>query len=201
MDAYEEKKAEILLAAKKYIGKYGIKKTTLEEIAASVGMKKNSLYYYFKNKEALLDEIMREKSKLILEVVKKSLPGSKSESEKVLKFIDNTIGAHEEMASELKLSLSAFIEILAEIHKTYSHIREEMIRTLGDILKTGIKNKEFKKHNHNYLAQSLLEMAGALQMQEFLRSGVEFIDEVDLKEGRDRTLLLTKLVLDGIKNS
>ena len=37
--------------------KYGLEKTTLEDIARSAGMTKSSLFYYYRNKEALFLEV------------------------------------------------------------------------------------------------------------------------------------------------
>jgi integrase len=58
MVKYDKKKEEIIEAGIKAFAVYGYYKTTLEDIAKMLGMKKNSLYYYFKNKEDLFREIL-----------------------------------------------------------------------------------------------------------------------------------------------
>jgi AcrR family transcriptional regulator len=59
----DRKKNLILDVTKKLIVHYGYAKTTLDDIAGALGMKKSSLYYYYKNKEDIMYEvIMREKS-------------------------------------------------------------------------------------------------------------------------------------------
>jgi len=54
-----DKKTEIIEAAKKAFRQYGVYKTTLDDIGAKCGMRKNSLYYYFKNKEDLFREVIK----------------------------------------------------------------------------------------------------------------------------------------------
>src|SRR3954468_9394537 len=49
----KEKIDIILDAAQKRFGHYGLSKTTMNEIAADIGMSKASLYYYFKDKESI----------------------------------------------------------------------------------------------------------------------------------------------------
>lgn len=50
----EDSKVVIILeAARKRFAHFGISKTTMNEIAADIGMSKASLYYYFPDKEKL----------------------------------------------------------------------------------------------------------------------------------------------------
>lgn len=56
-----EKYEQIVMAAQKRFGLYGFEKTTMQEIAADLGMTKGSIYYYFPDKEHLyLDVIKKE---------------------------------------------------------------------------------------------------------------------------------------------
>ncbi|HRS53631.1 MAG TPA: TetR/AcrR family transcriptional regulator, partial [Bacteroidales bacterium] len=45
--------------AKKYFSKYGYHKTTMDEIARHMHKAKSLLYYYFKNKETLFNEVLK----------------------------------------------------------------------------------------------------------------------------------------------
>ena len=47
---------EVLNGAKQLMQQYGLKKTTMEDIAKSVGKSKSTLYYYFKDKEEIFDK-------------------------------------------------------------------------------------------------------------------------------------------------
>ena len=52
----KEKKDELIVqdiinGAKKLVQQYGLKKTTMEDIAKAAGKSKSTLYYYFKDKE------------------------------------------------------------------------------------------------------------------------------------------------------
>ena len=54
-----DKKQEIIETAKTVFRQYGLSKTTLEDIASRMGMKKNSLYYYFKSKNDLVIDVLK----------------------------------------------------------------------------------------------------------------------------------------------
>ena len=55
---FVERKEEILEAASRVFEKYGLAKSTLEDIAKECGIKKTALYYYFKNKEELFKTML-----------------------------------------------------------------------------------------------------------------------------------------------
>lgn len=60
-------KERILESAAKCFMRYGYSKTTLDDIGKNVGLKKNSLYHYFKNKEEIfLIVLQSELSKITL---------------------------------------------------------------------------------------------------------------------------------------
>ena len=53
-----DKISNILSAAQKRFGLYGLEKTTMKEIASDLGVSKASLYYYFPDKESLLKAVV-----------------------------------------------------------------------------------------------------------------------------------------------
>ncbi len=55
----ERRRAEILAAAGRLFALRGVRETTVRQIAEEVGVLAGSLYYYFDNKESILDGLMR----------------------------------------------------------------------------------------------------------------------------------------------
>lgn len=53
-----EKELRVLSAAKKLFGRFGFKKTTVDEIAERAGISKRTLYEVFKSKEKILAELL-----------------------------------------------------------------------------------------------------------------------------------------------
>ncbi|MGB8647631.1 MAG: TetR/AcrR family transcriptional regulator [Anaerolineae bacterium] len=54
----QEKKDKVLRAALELFGRYGFKKTTMDEIAEAAGMSKRTVYEVFKGKENILAELV-----------------------------------------------------------------------------------------------------------------------------------------------
>ncbi|MCK4389058.1 MAG: TetR/AcrR family transcriptional regulator, partial [Desulfobacterales bacterium] len=78
----EEKVQSILDTAKKMFGRYGLQKTTLDEIARMARVAKATIYNYFGSKDRVYLEVLRRETNEIVEKILSSvnqqvLPGDK----------------------------------------------------------------------------------------------------------------------------
>lgn len=64
-------KEQIVESATKYFSKFGFHKTTMDEIAKNIHKAKGVLYYYFKNKEELFNEVLKKELNTIKEALLK----------------------------------------------------------------------------------------------------------------------------------
>ena len=53
-------KSQIIESATKYFSRFGFHKTTMDEIARNIHKAKGVLYYYFKSKEELFNEVLKQ---------------------------------------------------------------------------------------------------------------------------------------------
>ena len=84
MKKFAQKKEQIKDAGRKMFIAYGYNKTTLDDIASLLKLKKNSLYYYFPNKEALFFELIEDEEAIYLKKQQKLLAEEISISEKII---------------------------------------------------------------------------------------------------------------------
>jgi AcrR family transcriptional regulator len=64
---------KILAGADKLFQKYGLNKTTMEDIAKEAGKGKSTLYYYFKSKEEIFDGIIRREKDSFFDLVQNAI--------------------------------------------------------------------------------------------------------------------------------
>ena len=55
----ETRRAELISAARELFDKNGIKNTQVSQIVSKVGVAQGLFYYYFKSKDAVVDEVMK----------------------------------------------------------------------------------------------------------------------------------------------
>ncbi len=92
----EAKREAILSAAKQRLRKYGIQKTTMQEIAKDAGIAVGTLYLYFKNKDEILIASMEELAKQHILDMEKILNSSNSPPEKLKAYIINRFHVSQE---------------------------------------------------------------------------------------------------------
>ena len=139
----DKTRGEILQAAERVFQKWGINKTTMEDIAGEAGKGKSTLYYYYKSKEEIFDAVVVLEFGKILEKARRATDDAASSKEKLIKYLivsihemKNRINAYTIIREEIKRNKN-FIEKLREFFDS----QEE--KFIGEILKHGVENKEF----------------------------------------------------------
>ncbi len=96
-----DKKAQILTAARELFNRQGYPKTSVDDISQAVGMRKSSLYYYFKNKEQIFLDAFKEEwrsnlNRFVTEASKQRDPTQRilSYIRASLKHYDDTVIKH-----------------------------------------------------------------------------------------------------------
>jgi AcrR family transcriptional regulator len=93
-------KAEIINQAQILFQQFGIKKTTMDEIAEACGKAKSTLYHYFKSKEEVFEAVIQKELQSLRIVVKVYVEESKSLKDKLITYV---IKFHEEIISKINL--------------------------------------------------------------------------------------------------
>ncbi|WP_163714582.1 TetR/AcrR family transcriptional regulator [Mangrovibacterium lignilyticum] len=83
----ENAKLEILREAQKLFQQFGLKKTTMDEIAGSCGKAKSTLYHYFKSKEDVFDAVIEMEMTNLRKVVKEKVESQKTVADKLKTYI------------------------------------------------------------------------------------------------------------------
>jgi len=79
----EEAKTAILEAAKRVFQKWGLNKTTMEDIAHEAGKGKSTLYYYFKSKDEIFEFLIKNELNSILTKAKTTINQISTSKEKL----------------------------------------------------------------------------------------------------------------------
>lgn len=99
---------EIVDAARIVIGKYGYRKTTMDDIAALANRGKTSIYYYFKNKEDIFFKVIQKEAFVLMEQLKEE------------------IGKFTEAIDKLKAYMFARVQLMKGISAFYNVLKPEL---------------------------------------------------------------------------
>ena len=199
MDKFEEKKQLIKNAGIKMFGAYGFNKTTLEDIAGTLGMKKNSLYYYYESKEALFYDIISSEVKDHIEMQNAVYEKNISAEKKIYEILNNIVLFMKDRTSKYSIRVKSYIEITKAIRNLHSEFKQGECNLMSNILSDGIKNGEFKKHNVKQLAEDFKTLIESITVANFSLSDSEFVNEIDYDTISATIVRMVKYIIDGIK--
>ena len=151
----ETVKDQILAAAMQVFKKWGLHKTTMEDIAKAAGKGKSTLYYYYKSKEDIFDEAARHELDQVFKQCTETIANISSAKEKLRLYISTVFLEIKKRADFYSIVAQETREdrkIVTRLVGYYHKIEEKII---GDIVKFGVSSKEFAFANKNDQARAV----------------------------------------------
>jgi len=140
---------EVITTAQRLFQKYGYSKTTMEDIAKTMGRGKSTLYYYYKSKDEIFEAvILKEADEVVHEILEATKQKTTAE-DKLKSYLTTSL---ESIKVKLNLYEAIRKELLdsEDISFNQKHLTTPImqyntreIQVVKDILLLGLKNKEF----------------------------------------------------------
>ncbi len=171
-EAQVNQKNEILEVSSKLYMKHGIRSVSMDDLARHIGISKKTIYQYYENKEALVEDIVQlhvEKEKREIESILKHSNNAIDEMHQIAKMVLRTLG---EVSSGTMFDLQKYYrkqwEKITELEKklTFEVIKQNLMKGKA----TGIYRDSV---NEDIVARLYVEMAHSIvdddifSMQEF----------------------------------
>lgn len=134
-------KDEIIIQAQKLFMQFGLKKTTMDEIAMACGKAKSTLYHYFKNKDEVFDEVLDKEIKSLRTVVNEEVSKQTSLKGKLQSYF---ITFHQETIHRINLYRIIKPELNIELSAKdrFNKVLDFEINYVNSFIEKGIENKE-----------------------------------------------------------
>lgn len=134
-------KNEITNCAQHLFKQFGLKKTTMDEIAAACGKAKSTLYHYFKSKEEVFDEVLNKEMLSLRQIVDNQVKSKSTFQEKLKAYFETF---HKEAINKMNLTRILKQEIKSEIVNTnrFTDIIQFETNYVANLMKEGFKNNE-----------------------------------------------------------
>lgn len=184
------KEQEIIAVAARLFKEKGYRATTLEDIAAAVGMLKGSLYYYIRSKEELLylvvrDPIRQAHNKLE-EIVKSDAPVRV----KIAQAITNHMTLFHQHYPHIAVYLHDFHNLMQKLEKNAIETPKHYQRLWAELLQQGVETGELRYDlNTKVTGYAILGMCNWIYRWYNPHGALPATDIADI---------FTKLVLEGL---
>lgn len=138
---------DIIDAARTLFKKHGFKKTTMGDIAMSLGKAKSSLYYYYPGKEEIFEAVINEEMNELLNQIHHAMREAASSKEKLIAYCRcrlNKLNQLYNLSDVLRREIADMQCMMTDVRSKFDTSHVELVK---DILEEGVRNGEFKKIN------------------------------------------------------
>lgn len=181
---------KILKVASRIFGKYGLQKTTMDEIARTAHKAKGSLYYYFSSKEDLFMAVVSDE----IEVLKSALVAvseKKGETAQIIKdymitrmkVLNDAVNYHQALKADFTETYEFLDDLRAELD-------EFEVNLLSKIFQKGVNEKTFEIRDVRKTAQVIIMMFKAMEIPFYLQDKIS--------EYEDTIVELLNILLRGL---
>lgn len=147
MNKSEEKKEKILKIAQIQFSKYGLFKTSIDDIARVARMGKSSIYYYFQSKEDIFKSVLEKEMSLLLDKITTAINAAKTPCSKLREFILTRMKSVKELANIYSTLRDEYLIHHAFIQKFRENFDKKEISIINSILSDGVNKNEFSINN------------------------------------------------------
>ncbi|NNM94658.1 MAG: TetR/AcrR family transcriptional regulator [Bacteroidia bacterium] len=204
MNQGDDKIALILSASQKRFGRYGLSKTTMNEIAADVNMSKASLYYYFKDKESIFLAVNAKEQNDFTEKIRQVIQAERTAKKMLFDYTVYRLKLLQKQLSLAKLNNENYHEVKPLIHSLINTFKKTEVSIITDILKKGVERKEFKIRDVNSYAELFIDIQRGLRQHRFsgyIDKGIYVIPARVYHKLKEQSELFTAIFLKGLCNN
>lgn len=138
------KEQEIIAVAARLFKEKGYRATTLEDIAAAVGMLKGSLYYYIRSKEELLYLVVRDPIRQAYNKLEEIVKSDAPVQVKIAQAITNHMTLFHQHYPHIAVYLHDFHHLLQKLDKNAIETPKHYQRLWAELLQQGVKTGELR---------------------------------------------------------
>jgi len=188
----KEKKRELILQiARKLFARYGLKKTSVDDIATEARIGKATIYYYFKSKQEIFKTVVNRELTILKNAIKEAISKENSPQGKLRAFILTKISRTHELVNLYRVTKDAVTELLPDLEKIReSHFREEL-NIIKEILSEGVRKGKFKVKRIEFTSLAMVSVLKGLEYPWVLNG-----EPIDIEKNVDAIL---EILFKGIE--
>lgn len=172
----DEARSQIVSAARTVFGKFGYKKTTMDEIGRAARKGKTALYYYFKNKEDVFRAVVEKEAQELSQAIRTSIEGKKDPVEKLKAYFLIRMNTLKKVSNFYDAMKNELLDHLQFINQTRMDVDKAELEMVKSILHEGVKKGDFDIKEINTTASVLVTLLKGLEIPFFAQKEYEDLD-------------------------
>lgn len=159
----DEKRDQILTQARDVLERFGLRKTTMEDIAQGCGLRKASLYYYFDSKEAIVAELMRRIGQDLCQRTRERVARASNVIEAFHSFFHGPeVTGSQDVLFLLGLAREDLFTMLPLAEKAMEELERDHLTALIEVIQRGVAEGTFHVDDPQRTAEALFHVSKAV---------------------------------------
>ncbi len=158
-----DKRKVILKVSKALFSRFGLVKTTVDEIAKLARIGKGTIYHYFKSKEDIFAEVIQKESNTLQEKIQQALNNENTPQGKLCAFVKTRFRHLKELNNYYSALTDDYLQHYSFIEETRREYLKREIQTVRDLLDEGVEKGVFKIKDTKLAAESIILLLKGLE--------------------------------------
>ncbi len=185
------RKSKILEVAQNLFAKFGLAKTTIDDIAKMAHMGKASIYYYFTSKEAIFKEVVEKEGKILKEKLIEAVNSQNTPQDKIRSYLITRMTGIKDLSNYYSALREEYLKHYSFIEKARHAYDSFEITMISTILSEGQNKGIFDIEDITLAAETIVAAMKGMEYQWSLEgSKEEIIEKIDV---------LLKILFKGVE--
>lgn len=172
----QEKLQSILDTAKKMFARYGLRKTSLDEVARMARVAKATIYNYFGSKDRVYLEVLRREMDEIVEKISSSMDQEVLPEYKLVAFARAKFRYMRQAINILNLDREGIEKVLPNAEGIRNELFEREVNIIHSILSEGVEKGVFHTNNALLAARAIGHALRGFELNWLVQENEERID-------------------------
>jgi AcrR family transcriptional regulator len=150
----EERRTNLIDEAIRQFGRSGYQGTSLDSVASEVGVRKQTLLYYFPTKEALLEECLAAAGRRLAQEIARALEGTDATEDRAEAVIHAVFALATDLP-EFPMFIREAGRLGPDAFERFAGVLEPLRRRALDFLQTGMDAGQIRKQDPGFLLFTL----------------------------------------------
>ena len=162
------KKTKILNKSRELFEQYGYQKTTLTDIAKSVGKVKTAIYYYFSGKEEIFAQLVQTEAEAFNKKLFTQVETVTNPIDKLEMYVITRMELMQKLSDRYSFLKQDFFELMPIVEENRTESDSKEITYVTSILEDIINSGEAKISDVNFSAKILVNTLKGLEVQMYV---------------------------------
>ncbi|HBS87401.1 MAG: hypothetical protein A2W91_13820 [Bacteroidetes bacterium GWF2_38_335] len=166
----------IIESGRKIFGKFGYRKTTLDNISEDANLSKTAIYYYFKNKEEIFTAVVTEEAEILKKNILQSVANFSDPKGMLRAYISSRMNTLKSVSLYYEVFKNELLDHLSFIDQIREKYHKEEIMLVSRILSEGNEAGAFNVSNIELTAETIVTILKGSEIPLFLNSNPDDLD-------------------------